>query len=96
MPMKSRTFPKPNIPDYLIYDEMKRRRERDAWQPDYLELPLYRPELPVKNPTKKYEDPSPDEIGDYPSEGEQEDSDRGVMIIDMNDLFDEDEDEEQD
>lgn len=94
--MKSKTFPKhtPHIPDYLIYDEMKRRRERNTWQPDYLELPLYRPEMPVKNPTKKYEDPSPKREHDDPHEPEDTSRDRGVMIIDMNDLFEDEEEED--
>jgi hypothetical protein len=92
--MKSRTFPKTHIPDYLIYDEMKRRRERDAWQPDYLELPLYRPEIPTRNPTKKYEDPKPSRIGDEASAPEETPGDRGVMIIDMNDMFEDDDDED--
>ncbi len=68
----------PNIPDYIIYDEIKRRRER-AWEPECLEMPPYRPNLPA-----------PDEEVD-----EEEDPDegaRGVCIIDMNDLPDLDED----
>lgn len=106
--MDFKTVPKYNpahIPDYLIYDEMKRRRERDAWQPNYLELPLYQPSTPPppsKNPAEKYEDPV--ERGEYsiptqPDDEHDEDqsSDRGVMIIDMNDLgFEEDEDEQDD
>lgn len=85
--MKSKTIPDrhvPRIPDYLIYDEIKQRREKEAWQPDYLELPLYRPEMPAHAPRE--DQPDADEPRREPS------SDRGVMIIDMNDLVDEDED----
>lgn len=65
------------IPDYLVYDELKRRQDGSAWQPAPLDLPLYSPE-----------------ILDVPSsqEGESEaDSERGVVIIDMNDGWDLDE-----
>lgn len=58
-----------NIPDYLIYDELKRRRER---QPDGglkpLHLPLYQPE--------------PEEVP-RDDDSEESDVDRGVIIIDM-------------
>lgn len=104
--MDFKTVPKYNpahIPDYLIYDEMKRRRERDAWQPNYLELPLYQPTIPPspsKNPAEKYEDPS--ERGEYSippdtpegRDDQEHDSDRGVMIIDMNDLIEDERDKE--
>ncbi len=58
------------IPDYLIYDEYKRREDRrdDGLQP--LHLPLYQPE-------DRWEEPQQD------SE-EEENSERGVIIIDMN------------
>lgn len=57
------------IPDYLIYDELKRREEREldgGLQP--LHLPLYQPEL--EEPVRE------DRDEDEPS--------RGVIIIDMN------------
>lgn len=63
----------PLIPDYLIYDEIKKRREREASQQERLEMPLYRPEIPRHEPSE-------------PSEVEEE-SERGVFIIDMNDLI---------
>ena len=58
------------IPDYLIYDEIKRRGEAEresGLQP--LHLPLYVPEL-----------------GEEPSVAEEntDERDRGVIIIDMN------------
>jgi len=64
----------PTIPDYLIYDEIKRRREKEAWQPERLEMPLYRPEI-RRDPLDDEED------GD-----EEHKSERGIFIIDMNDL----------
>ena len=76
--------PKEMIPDYLIYDEIKRRRtERERDQRVQLEVPLYRPRLPISEPPKDDED-----------EGHDDSVDRGVFIIDMNDLFDEEEDDE--
>ena len=36
------------IPDYLIIDEIKRRRE-DAWQPEPLHVPLYIPRCTVQS-----------------------------------------------
>ena len=70
------------IPDYLIYDEIKRRRsERERDQRVQLEVPLYRPRLPISEPP-----------GDDDSEAHDDSVDRGVFIIDMNDLFDEEED----
>jgi hypothetical protein len=66
----------PSIPDYLIYDEIKRRREKEAWQPERLEMPLYRPEI------------RRDPIDEEDADDEKSSSDRGVFIIDMNDLVD--------
>ena len=73
----------PHIPDYLIYDEIKRRREREAWTPERLEVPLYRPEPELDRPP-----PEPDV--------EDETPERGVMIIDMIDWADEDEEADDD
>lgn len=60
------------IPDYLIYDEMQRReeQERDGGLVP-LHLPLYSPELEER--------PS-----DEDDAGDEQDSNRGVIIIDMN------------
>lgn len=58
-------------PDILIYDEMRRREEREidgGLQP--LHLPLYRPEIEDEEPRSSY--------------GEDEAPSRGVIIIDMN------------
>lgn len=66
----------PVIPDYLIYDEIKKRREKEAWQPERLEMPLYRPEI------------RRDPLEDEDAEDEKCSNDRGVFIIDMNDLVD--------
>lgn len=58
------------IPDYLIYDEIQRRREQEReWEPEPLQLPLYAPELPERREDDEEEDESPS---------------RGVVIIDMN------------
>ena len=58
------------IPDYLIYDELQRRRDRDReWEPEPLRLPLYAPEVPDRRDEEQEEDESPP---------------RGVIIIDMN------------
>lgn len=76
----------PHIPDYLIYDEIKRRREREAWTPERLEVPLYRPEPELdRAPPDR---PAP--------EGDPRAPKRGVVIIDMNDWSGEDEDEDED
>ena len=70
------------IPDYLIYDEIKRRRQQeDAYQRSQLELPLYRPDI------TGYEEPNSEVEDDYESSN-RDSSDRGVVIIDMNDLPD--------
>ena len=56
------------IPDYLIYDELQRRREREKeWEPEPLRLPLYAPEMPERRE----------------EEEEHDDAPRGVIIIDM-------------
>ncbi|MEM1348936.1 MAG: hypothetical protein AAGI01_10295 [Myxococcota bacterium] len=66
------------VPDYLIYDEIKHRRQREKSQErELLEFPLYRPPVP-----RPYADRGED---DAPAE------ERGVAIIDMNDWLDEDE-----
>jgi hypothetical protein len=57
------------IPDYLIYDELKRRREETQWEPEPLHLPLYSPE--------NYEKAIPE------SDKDQTESERGIVIIDM-------------
>ena len=64
-----------SIPDYLIYDEIRRRRD-SVVEREHLELPLYNPQMPAR--------PTPSE------EPREEKSERGPMIIDMNDLIDED------
>lgn len=61
------------IPDYLIYDELKRREERDidgGLVP--LHLPLYEPELEETAEDWRDEDDAPS---------------RGVIIMDMNSGF---------
>ncbi len=71
------------IPDYLIYDELKRRRaERERDQRVQLEVPLYRPRMPISEPPRDDDDAYEDS------------EDRGVFIIDINDLFDDEEDED--
>ncbi len=57
------------IPDYLIYDELKRRREDTQWEPEPLHLPLYSPD--------NYEKTTPE------SDKDQTESERGIVIIDM-------------
>lgn len=56
-------------PDYLIYDEIK-RREQDAWEPVPLQIPLYMPYMPEEEDAER---------------DEEKKEDRGVIIIDMND-----------
>lgn len=55
------------IPDYLIIDEIKRRREK-AWEPEPLHLPLYIPDRYPDGASEDQPDPKPD---------------NGVIIIDM-------------
>lgn len=60
------------VPDYLIYDEYKKREENrreDGLQP--LHLPLYQPDV---DPTWPHRD----------DESQDDESERGVIIIDMN------------
>jgi len=59
------------IPDYLIYDELKRRREETQWEPEPLHLPLYSPD--------NYEKSKPETDSDK----DQTESERGIVIIDM-------------
>ena len=59
------------IPDYLVYDELRERQERDGdggLQP--LHLPLYQPEMGERR--------------SEPEDSSEEKSERGVLIIDMN------------
>lgn len=61
------------IPDYLIIDEIRRRRER-SWQPETIQLPL--PSYDV-----------PDEDVEYPKRSRPEPEkpkNNGVIIIDLN------------
>ena len=58
------------IPDYLIIDEIKRRRE-EAWEPEPLRLPLYAPVYPK---------PEEEERRD---EGQRDEESPGVIIIQM-------------
>jgi hypothetical protein len=55
-------------PDYLVYDEIK-RRESEKWQPIPLELPLYQPYWP--------------DSADEGEDEEEKTEDRGVLIIDL-------------
>lgn len=57
-------------PDVLIYDEIKRRQQKE-WEPVPLELPLYQPYWPDPKDKEELEEEEPVE--------------RGVVIIDMND-----------
>jgi hypothetical protein len=36
------------IPEYLIIDEIKRRKQEKTWEPEPLRLPLYIPNWPPK------------------------------------------------
>jgi hypothetical protein len=67
------------IPDYIIYDELRRRRqqeERDQ-QPAVLELPLYTPEIARYYEEEREREERPDEPP------RDEERDRGVVIIDI-------------
>lgn len=58
------------LPDYIIYDELKKERERDQERErPRLEIPKYRP-------------PAPDSEFDEEQDNEEE-VDRGVTIIQM-------------
>ncbi len=60
------------LPDeQIIYDELKRKRN-DEWQPEALRLPLHVPQ---------HEDEA------HSEEADEETSDRGVIVIDMNDGY---------
>ena len=61
------------IPDYLIIDEIRRRRER-AWQPETIKLPL--PSYDVPNEDMEY----PKRSNPEP----QKPNNNGVIIIDLN------------
>ncbi|MCL2326558.1 MAG: hypothetical protein FWC40_08715 [Proteobacteria bacterium] len=61
------------IPDYLIIDEIKRRKEKQ-WQPEMLRLPLYVPTPDADEASRKRQSPVCDEKDPKP----------GVIIIDMN------------
>ena len=60
------------LDEHIIYDELRRDR-RDEWQPEALRLPL-----PC---------PRPDDEEAHTEESEDESSDRGVLIIDMNEGY---------
>ena len=60
------------LPDeHIIYDELKREREGE-WKPEALRLPLYVP---------RHEEEA------HTEEVEEEPSNRGVIVIDMNDGY---------
>lgn len=60
--------------DVLVYDELK-RREREAWEPVPLQLPLH---SPARTPSRPFiEDPEDDD--------DEAPRSSGVLIIDMND-----------
>ncbi len=60
------------IPDYLVYEELQRQREREQqWEAEPIHLPIYAPEVVDRDA-----EDVPD-TDDY-------DINRGVIIIDMN------------
>jgi hypothetical protein len=64
------------IPDYLIIDEIRRRKEK-AWQPETMQLPLPSYDVPdedIEYPTRQPAQP----------EMPQKKKNNGVIIIDMN------------
>ena len=63
------------IPDYLIIDEIRRRKEK-AWQPETLQLPL--PSYDVPDEDLEYPKRQPKQ----PEKPGKKNS--GVIIIDMN------------
>lgn len=65
------------IPDYLIIDEI-RRREENSWQPETLQLPLPRYDVPGED--LEYPQRSPN-MGDRRTPPAKN---NGVIIIDMN------------
>ena len=79
------------IPDYLIYDEMKRRRIERPVQ-ERLEMPLYRPGKPVTPPPPPVSPPqAPTTEWIWGDEPIVPPGDRGVHIIDMVDMGEESE-----
>lgn len=59
--------------DHIVYDELKRRRQqREEWKPEALRLPLHVP--------RDVEEAHSDDV-------EEDSSERGVLIIDMNDGY---------
>lgn len=60
------------LPDeHIAYDELKRQRDGE-WQPEALRLPLHVPQHEEEAHTE---------------EADEESSDRGVIVIDMNDGY---------
>lgn len=58
------------LPDYIVYDELRRREElEEVERRPYLEVPRYVPYWPDPEPNTDHED--------------EEDADRGVVIIQM-------------
>lgn len=45
------------IPEYLIIDEIKRKKQEKAWEPEPLHLPLYIPNWPPKKEDKEEQEP---------------------------------------
>ncbi len=60
------------VDEHIIYDELRRER-KDEWQPEALRLPLYTPRT--------------DDEEAHTEESDDESSNRGVIIIDMNDGY---------
>ena len=63
------------IPDYLIIDEIRRRKEK-AWQPETLQLPLPSYDVPDEDLEYPKRQPMPPET--------PKKKNNGVIIIDMN------------
>ncbi len=61
--------------DALVYDELIKRREREAWEPVPLQLPLH---SPARGPSRPIEDREEEDDDEAPRSS-------GVLIIDMND-----------
>jgi len=58
------------LPDYIVYDEMRRREElEEVERRPHLEVPRYLPYWPDPVPNPDHED--------------EEDADRGIVIIQM-------------
>lgn len=79
------------IPDYIIYDELRRRRQQEEQdqQPAVLELPLYSPEIVRYYDEQREREEREDEERDPSS------SDRGVVIIDIDSWTERPEDEDE-